>query len=171
MLYIHLVPSSPAFTAAIITVSTAGAKGEREDRSGKLLSEGLKGMGIEVRYGEIIPDDLLTIQRQTLRFCDHEPVSLLVFTGGTGPTHDDVTPEAVSPLLDRRYDGIESTLHEAGRAATERAPISRLLVGARGSTLVVALPGSPAAVSQALITVRPFLSHLLALIAGQRDPH
>jgi cyclic pyranopterin phosphate synthase len=95
----------------------------------------------------------------------------LAFTGGTGATADDVTPESLLPLLDRRFEGFELALHAEGRVATPRAPLSRLVVGARNRTLVLALPGSPGAVTDALRVLEPMLVHLLKLMAGHPDPH
>lgn len=158
-------------TAAVITVSTAGAKGLREDKSGPALRDGLTQLGLSIAAVELIPDDRLRIQKAVLQHADFAPVSLLAFTGGTGATADDVTPESVLPLLDRRFEGFEAALHATGRAATPRAPLSRLLVGSRNRTLILALPGAPNAISEALATLEPMLVHLLKLMAGHPDPH
>lgn len=160
-----------AHSAVVITVSTGIAAGSRNDSSGQILRDGLKQHGLDAGDGGIIPDDVLKIQQYTLKHCDFNPISLLVFTGGTGPTPDDVTTQALIPLLDRRYEGIENALHDDGRGATPRAPMSRLLVGARGKTVVIALPGSPGACKDALATLGGFLTHLLSLTAGSFDPH
>ena len=157
--------------ACVITVSTGIAARRRADSSGQILREGLKQQGLLITDGGVIPDHRLTIQQAVLRRADFEPVALLVFTGGTGPTPDDVTTQAILPLLDRRYDGVEIALHDDGRASTSRAPMSRLLVGARGKTVVIALPGSPGACKDALATLSPILTHLLSLSAGTFDSH
>ena len=158
-------------TAVVITVSTAGAKGRREDKSGPALRDGLTQLGLSVSAVDLIPDDRLAIQKAVLQHSDHVPVSLLAFTGGTGATADDVTPESLLPLLDRRFEGFEAALHATGRAATPRAPLSRLLVGSRHRTLILALPGAPNAITEALGTLEPILVHLLKLMAGRPDPH
>jgi molybdenum cofactor synthesis domain-containing protein len=158
-------------SAVVITISTGIVAGQRADSSGGTLRDGLAQLGLTVSDGGIIRDDRLKIQQAVLRFCDFEPVSLLLFTGGTGPTPDDVTPEAIVPLLDRRYEGIENAIHDDGRSSTPRAPMSRLVAGARGRTVIIALPGSPGACTDALKTLAPFLMHLLSLTAGTFDPH
>ncbi len=158
-------------TATVITVSTGIAAGKRADASGEILREGLKVHGLEVSDGGIIPDDRLTIQQRVLKHCDFESVTLLVFTGGTGPTPDDYTPQAILPLLERRFEGIEHALIEDGRRATPRAPMSRLIVGSRGHSAIIALPGSTGACKDALKTLEPLLPHLLSLSIGIPDPH
>lgn len=158
-------------TATVITVSTGIAAGKRADASGQILCDGLSFLGLKVSDGGVIPDDRLKIQQAILRHCDFESASLLVFTGGTGPTPDDVTTQAIIPFLDRRYNGIENALLEDGRKSTPRAPMSRSIVGTRGQSAIIALPGSPGACKDALQTLAPLMTHLLSLSAGALDPH
>ncbi len=159
------------FTAQVITVSTRCAAGETEDRSGPLASSQLVDLGLSTNPVVVIPDNRSKIAQSILRYCDFAPVSLLILTGGTGPTPDDLTPEAIVPLLDRRYLGIEEAIRADGRNSNPRAPLSRIVVGGRGRTVVMALPGSPGGASDALTTMKPFLQHLLTLTRGSQDPH
>jgi len=163
--------AKPSHSAIVITVSTGIAAGKREDTSGQILRDGLTQLGLTTSDGGIIPDDRLTIQQRVIRHCDFENVSLVVFTGGTGPTPDDFTPQAILPLLDRRYQGIENALLDDGRKSTARAPMSRLIVGTRGQSSIIALPGSPGACKDALATLAPLMTHLLSLSVGTLDPH
>lgn len=158
-------------TATVVTVSTGIAKGERQDASGGILRDGLAALGLEVADGGVIPDQRLVIQQTILRLADFDRRALIVFTGGTGPTPDDVTTQAILPLLDRRYHGIENALFDDARGSTPRAPMTRLLAGARHGSVIIALPGSPGACRDALRTLSGFLSHLLTLSAGMVDPH
>ncbi|MEW5874870.1 MAG: MogA/MoaB family molybdenum cofactor biosynthesis protein [Candidatus Zixiibacteriota bacterium] len=155
----------------MITVSTGCAAGEREDRSGKLAVEGLTDLGLQVTGHEIMADDRLRIAQSVIRACDFDPVALLFLTGGTGPTPDDVTPEAILGLLQRRFEGIEAAIHEAGRRQVTTAPLSRAVVGQRGCTIVIAVPGSPGAVNDAIATLTPLLPHLLSLVHGDQKGH
>ncbi|MBI5867582.1 MAG: MogA/MoaB family molybdenum cofactor biosynthesis protein [candidate division Zixibacteria bacterium] len=161
----------PQFTAQVITVSTRCAAGETEDRSGPLAVSQMIDLGLTTNRALVIPDNRLKIAQSILRYCDCEPVSLLIFTGGTGPTPDDLTPDAIVPLLDRRYLGIEEAIQTDGRNSNPKAPLSRIVAGARGRTVVIAVPGSPGGVKDALTTMRPFLQHLLTLTRGSQDPH
>lgn len=166
-----MAETTPQHTAVLITVSTGIASGKRADASGPVLRDGLTQLGLNTSDGGVIPDDRLTIQQRVIRHCDFENVSLLVFTGGTGPTPDDFTPQAILPLLDRRYQGIENAIIDDGRKSTPRAPMSRLIVGTRGQSAIIALPGSPGACKDALATLAPIMSHLLSLSVGKLDPH
>ncbi len=169
--HVMMQSNDPPFTAQVVTVSTRCAQGEQDDQSGPLASAQLAGMGMQISPVIVIPDDRLKIAQTVLRFSDLEPVSLLLFTGGTGPTPDDLTPEAILPLLDRRYEGIEAAIHADGRRITPKAPLSRIAVGARGQSVIVFLPGSPSGVKDALTVLQPLLLHLLSLTQGRHDPH
>jgi molybdenum cofactor synthesis domain-containing protein len=152
-------------------VSTGCAAGQREDRSGKLAAEGLAGLGLQVAGHALVPDDRMKIAQLVVRHSDFEPVSLLFLTGGTGPTHEDLTPQAISALLHRRFEGIEAAIHADGRRKLETAPLSRVIVGARNRTIIIAAPGSPGGVQDIIATIAPFLPHLLALTRGDNHPH
>ena len=145
-----MVPLDTRFTAHVVTISTSCAAGRSSDRSGPLAVECLRAMGLDVADATICPDERLKIAREVLNYCDFSPVSLLLLTGGTGPTPDDVTPSAIAGLLDRRFEGIEAAIHEKGRASTTQAPLSRVMAGARHQTIVISVPGSPGGVRDAL---------------------
>jgi len=166
-----MTPSDTPFTAHVVTISTSCASGRNVDRSGPIAVELLRAMGLGVGDATICPDERLKIAREVLNYCDFSPVSLLFLTGGTGPTPDDVTPQAIAGLLDRRYEGIEDAIHERGRASTPKAPLSRVIVGARNQTIVVSAPGSPGGVRDALAVLEPLLPHLLSLAQGKKHPH
>jgi len=163
-------PAKP-FTAWVVTVSTGCANGKTEDRSGKLATELLSEMNLTVAGSGIIPDDRLRIAQQVIEHCDFNPVSLLFFTGGTGPTPDDLTPSAILGLLDRRFEGVEAAIHEKGRASAPHAPLSRAIVGARHQTIIISAPGSPGGVRDTLAVLEPILAHLLSLTNGEFHPH
>jgi cyclic pyranopterin phosphate synthase len=159
------------FSARVLTISSRVAAGAMVDTSGPLLAERLTAMGLHVSGIDPVPDRRLAIQKAVLHYTDCEPVSLLVLTGGTGPTADDMTPEALAPLLDRCYNGLVSAVHEDARREFPRAPLSRTIVGARGRTVILALPGSPGGVKDAMATLEPILTHLLSLTVGIPDAH
>jgi molybdenum cofactor synthesis domain-containing protein len=152
--------------AAVVTVSTGVSRGEREDRSGAILREGLRAMGFEVLPPCVVPDGFEPLAGELVRLADVERVDLLLTTGGTGLTPDDLTPEATRTLISREVPGIAEELRRAGSLATRTALLSRGVAGMRGRTLVVNLPGSPAAVREGLAVLAPLLDHVFELVAG-----
>lgn len=153
-------------TVAVLTISDRGARGEREDASGLALRKRLEEEGFQVVYQEVIPDEVEKIS-QALRECART-VSLIVTTGGTGVSPRDVTPEATLAVVDRLVPGMAEAMRAESIRKTPHAMISRAVVGIRGSTLVVNLPGSPKGAVENLNALLPALPHALAKIQG--DP-
>jgi molybdenum cofactor biosynthesis protein B len=162
---------SPALTAApdcvVITVSSSRARGSvDDDPSGALIAERLAQLPARQVRRELVTDDVEDIRGAVLATA----ADLVVLTGGTGIGVNDVTPEAIRPLLDRELPGMAEAMRAAGRAKTPHAMLSRQLAGVMGSTLVLALPGSPAACADCLDAVWPALPHALALLRSGDAP-
>lgn len=155
-------------TAALITVSDRGSRGEREDTSGSKLLDRLEAAGYEVLYREIIPDEVSQISRTLCLYADEKRVALIITTGGTGVSPRDVTPDATASVVDRMIPGMAEAMRAAGLQKTPHAMISRAVVGIRGATLIVNLPGSPKGALENLEVILPALSHTLEKIQG--DP-
>ena len=155
------------YTAAVITVSDKGSRGEREDTSGPALVKMLKEHGYTVAYTALVPDEIGDIQRE-LRLCaDEKDIWLVLTTGGTGFSERDVTPEATEALLDKRTPGIPEAIRYESLKITPKAMLSRAAAGIRGKTLIVNLPGSPKAVRESLAVVLPVLDHAIETMSGQ----
>ncbi|MCU0574760.1 MAG: MogA/MoaB family molybdenum cofactor biosynthesis protein [Syntrophobacteraceae bacterium] len=151
---------------AIVTVSDRGAKGEREDASGKALEAILAQNGFDVRHRVIIPDEIPIIQSVLRRFADEHQVALVVTTGGTGVSPRDVTPDATLSILERTVPGMAEAMRASSLQKTPHAMISRAVAGIRGSTLIVNLPGSPGGAVENLKVLLPALPHALEKIQG-----
>jgi len=158
---------------AIVTVSDGVASGQREDRGGPARERALAEAGLDLRVvsRDALPDERREITALVEAKSDSGDVDLLVLTGGTGVAPRDRTPEAVRAAIEFEVPG----LAEKMRADTGRelpvAFLSRQVVGVRGATLVVTLPGSPKGASDCLRAIAELLPHAVALIRGEKPEH
>jgi molybdopterin adenylyltransferase len=154
--------------AGIVTVSDRSARGLRKDSSGPGLAESLEARGIKVEWTEVVPDEEVEISTVLSRLADVHGADLILTTGGTGLSPRDVTPEATMAVVQRLVPGMAEAMRAASLAKTPHAMISRAVVGVRGKTLIVNLPGSPRGALENLDVVLPALEHAVAKIQG--DP-
>lgn len=152
-------------SVAVMVCSDSVSSGKKEDKAGKVISDKIKNLGLSVSNYIIIPDEVLDIQNTINTLCAQK-IDLLIITGGTGLSNRDVTPEAVVPLLDRRIPGIEEAIRSYGQDRTPYAMLSRSVVGFKGNTLIMALPGSTAGASESMDAVFPSVLHLFKILNG-----
>lgn len=152
--------------AAVITVSDACSRGEREDESGAALVQLLKASGAEIVEQGILSDDLAPLVQRLEEIVKHGDVNLIVTTGGTGLGPRDNTPEATRRVIERDAPGIAEAMRAESLKATPMAMISRGVAGIASGTLIINLPGSPAAVKESFAVIQPVLSHAVDLLAG-----
>jgi molybdopterin adenylyltransferase len=158
--------SRPCRTTAVLTISDRGACGERKDTSGGMLVERLQAEGFDVEFHAVVPDEIADISRKLCEYADEKKVALVVTTGGTGVGPRDVTPEATLAVVNRIVPGMSEAMRAASLLKTPHAMISRAVVGIRGATLIVNLPGSPKGALENLNVVLPALPHALDKIQG-----
>ncbi len=154
------------FQAGVVTVSDKGSRGEREDLSGKEVVRLLEELPISVRETVIIPDEQDQIRQTLIELADGKGLDLIVTTGGTGVTPRDLTPDATLEVIDKALPGMAEAMRQESLKKTPHAMISRAVVGIRGRTLIINLPGSPRSVRENLAVVLPALKHALEKIRG-----
>ncbi|MDR0862547.1 MAG: MogA/MoaB family molybdenum cofactor biosynthesis protein [Oscillospiraceae bacterium] len=158
-----------SFTAAVITVSDKGSRGERVDTAGPAVAEILRAAGFEVAYTTIVPDERADIERELIECADERGIALVVTTGGTGFSPRDITPEATLAVVERRAPGIPEAMRYESLKITNRAMLSRCEAGIRGLTLIINLPGSERAARENLQAVAAALPHGLEMLRKPGD--
>jgi molybdenum cofactor biosynthesis protein B len=150
----------------VLTVSDGVAAGTRQDESGRALGDRLAEIGFVVDRATVADDRQLIASALRAAAGGN---ALIVSTGGTGLTPRDVTPQATLSVVDYEVPGLAEAMRAAGRAKTPMADLSRGVVGVIGKTLVVTVPGSPAAAVESLAALEPTLAHALETLAGPFD--
>jgi molybdopterin adenylyltransferase len=156
---------------AVLTISDAGARGERADTSGDAAAEWVQWQGAALVARAIVPDDTVEIVRVLLGWCDGDVADLVLTTGGTGLSARDVTPEATRVVIEREAAGIAERLRVVTGAEFPRAALSRGVCGVRNRTLIVNLPGSASAVRETLAALVPIAKHAVDILRGQPTEH
>lgn len=159
------VPDVSGLKCAVVVCSDSVSSGVKEDVSGKLLVARLEGLQIRIADYSVVPDDREVIGRK-LETCAAEGYDLVLFTGGTGLSSRDVTPDAVKPLLDREIPGLMEAARAYGQERTPRAMLSRGLAGFKDRTLVLTLPGSPAGAAETMDALFPAVLHVFKIRDG-----
>ncbi|MDO9573547.1 MAG: MogA/MoaB family molybdenum cofactor biosynthesis protein [Candidatus Contubernalis sp.] len=155
------------FGAAVLTASDRGARGEREDKSGKVIEEIVQRLGGKVLESALVPDDPQSIREKLIYFADQLKAEVILTTGGTGLSPRDNTPEATLSVIEKVVPGLAEVMRAESLKKTPHAMLSRAVCGVRGSSLIINLPGSPKAVRECLEVIQPALPHAIELMKGK----
>lgn len=153
------------YRVAVLTISDKCSKGQREDLSGRIVQELVKGLPGEVVVYEVIPDEPEMIKERLIHYCDGLKVDLVLTDGGTGFTKRDVTPEATKEVIEKEVPGIPEAMRTECLKFTKRAMLSRAVAGIRKKTLIVNLPGSSKGAKESLEAILEGLPHGLDMVA------
>jgi molybdenum cofactor synthesis domain-containing protein len=150
--------------ALVVTASNRAAAGVYPDKSGQLLAGLLAEAGCEVDGPHVVPDGERV--EAALRDGVEAGYDVIVTTGGTGLTPQDLTPEMTRRVIDREIPGIAEAVRQANRDKVPTSVLSRGLAGQAGRTLIVNLPGSSGGVRDGMAVLAPVLRHAVDQIHG-----
>jgi len=154
----------------ILTISDRASRGDYADLGGpaieRWLGRAITSPWTAVRH--IIPDGFESVRDALIEMCDQQRLDLVLTTGGTGPSPRDLTPEAMRAVMIKELPGFGEMMRQASFASVPTAILSRQTAGVRGHTLIINLPGKPAAVDLCLDTVFPAVPYCLDLIGAGR---
>lgn len=157
---------------AVLTSSDMGAAGKREDASGDIVVELMTAAGHELAERAITPDEKPRIVELLKKWSFAPEVDVVLTTGGTGLGPRDVTPEATHEVIEHEVPGMAEAMRAESLKVTPMAMTSRAVVGVRGGTLIINLPGSPGGVRDNLTVVLPVLEHAVEILSDKhRGPH
>jgi len=150
---------------AVITCSDSIGKGIGEDLSGSIIVENLKKHKVGVTHKKVIVDDFDTIQNEAKQLVKLG-YQLIFFTGGTGLSARDVTPDAIKPLIEREVPGVMEAVRNYGQERTPYAMLSRGIAGFVGDSLIITLPGSPRGAEESMQAIFPYILHVFKVKEG-----
>lgn len=162
--------SRKGLRAAVVVVSDTVAARKGRDVSGRYMVDALRKMKVAVPAYRIVPDEAERITAVLRDLSDGKRIDIVVTTGGTGVGPRDVTAESVLALIGKRLHGVEEAFLRYGQERFPGAMLSRCVAGTRGKSLILSLPGSPAAVRDAVAALFPALFHVVPVLGGAKHP-
>lgn len=156
------------YRAVVLTISDSRSAGSAADRSGPAIIEQLPSLESVLVHREIVPDDPDRIRDAVKTWIGR--CEIIFTTGGTGVAARDVTPEAIRPLIERALPGFGEVMRMRAFEKTPLSIVSRGGAGVANNTLMVWLPGSPAAATECIEWLAPAIRHVAAFLRGD-TPH
>ena len=153
--------------AAVVVCSDTISAGKKEDKAGKEIINKLEICGVDIYDYQIIADEIPLIKEKALSYVKAD-LDLIIFTGGTGLSKRDVTPEALEGIIQRKIPGIEEAIRAYGQERTPYSMLSRSVAGTINQTLVLALPGSTNGAKESMDAIFPAALHVFAILKGAR---
>jgi cyclic pyranopterin phosphate synthase len=149
-------------SCAVIVCSDTVSKGEKQDTAGKAAVQALEEQSLTDIGYQVVADEMAEIQSALTSHID-KGTQLVIFTGGTGLSERDITPDAVTPMITTLIPGIMEAMRAYGQQRTGYAMLSRGVAGFAGNTLVITLPGSQKGVEESLQAILPHIFHVFAV--------
>jgi molybdenum cofactor synthesis domain-containing protein len=156
---------APLIRSSVIVCSDSVSSGKKEDKAGRVILERLKVLGLQEPSYVVIADDAELIRSRVVLERE-KGTQLLLFTGGTGLSPRDVTPETIRPLLDREIPGVMEAARAYGQERMPHAMLSRGVAGFIGDMLVLTLPGSTRGAEETMDALFPQLLHVFKIVRG-----
>jgi len=157
----------PEIKAAVVVCSDSVFENKAQDSAGKAIIARLEQWEINAEKYEIVPDEIKAIRDKAIEL-NKSGFQLIIFTGGTGLSPRDVTPDAIAPLIDRNIDGIMETNRRYGQERMPYAMLSRGVAGFIGETLVLTFPGSKNGAEESMDALFPQVLHLFKVVKGEK---
>ncbi|MAT49039.1 MAG: molybdopterin adenylyltransferase [Euryarchaeota archaeon] len=152
----------------IITVSDRAYNGEYIDEGGPKIIEFFTEI-MESKwttFSIIIPDEKHIIEETIIHSTDELNCSLVVTTGGTGPSKRDVTPDATISIADKELPGFGELMRTISLKYVPTAILSRQTGVIRGNSLIINLPGQPKAIRETIDEIFLAIPYCIDLIDG-----
>ena len=149
--------------AAVVVCSDTISAGQKEDKAGKAIIKKLEECEVAILDYTVIPDEVEVIQDKVNEF-QSQGANMIIFTGGTGLSSRDVTPEALKPLIDREIPGIMEAARNYGQDRTPYSMLSRSVAGVKGETLLMGIPGSTKGAAETMDALFPALLHVFRIL-------